>query len=513
MMTQEEIERLQREAEDEFMKYPGVIGVGYGFKRAAGQTTEVLSFRVYVVEKKELAELKPEEIIPQEFKGVATDVMTVTKVSLLECEDKDYHSPLIGGITVSNQKLFPPGHPNAGKPPVGTLGFFATINGQKGPENVVLVSNNHVLMDNGAQVNDKVYQPEFVLQNGQVLINLSRDKIHKVGKIHRAGLIGEHPFQYPGETSLPYGIDCATAELDMSISSWCNTNCGIHFKNEIRGLNIGGKNNIANVARVKQIDLQTGTPYIVYKVGRTTSRTVGKVTATDHIVNLGPPTLPANITLRNCIEIEATENNCNGQLMFADHGDSGAALINARNELIGIVFAGATSDPKLADACHIHPVLDKLGVTPITTANPHTAADTFFDVPGVITEGGFNHTPLLREKFLSTERGREFFELIKKHRMEAVNLVNHRRPVTVAWHRSNGPAFLSHLINNARDPEHTVPREIEGVDRETLIQNMARAFLTHGSTELKSAVERHVRDVLNRINQFDNLHELVKQLS
>ncbi|MDD5630460.1 MAG: hypothetical protein PHI13_00320 [Methylococcales bacterium] len=503
MMTQEEIERLHREAEAEFKKYPGVIGVGYGFKRVAGQTTEVLSFRVYVAEKKEKAKLKPEEIIPTDFKGVATDVVKASDfVDFVDCRDKDYHSPLVGGINISNQKT---GSDGVG---IGTLGFFGTINGQSGPENVVLVTNHHVLMANGGVVGDTVYQPELVMNGNVLTLDTRPEHQHPIGKIDNAGLRGNHNFQYTGELAAQYWVDAATAKIDISISSWCNTNCGVHFKNNILGLNITRNNGtsnsaIDNVARLKHSDLQSGSPYVVYKVGGRTGRTVGKVT------DVGVPSLDG--TKQGLIGIEATENDCEGILRFADEGDSGAALINAKNEIIGLVFGGSSDDPKIAGACLIHPVLDKLGVTPITTANPHTAADTFFDVPGVITEGSFNHTPLLREKFLRTERGREIFGVIKTHRMEVVELVNRRRPVTVVWHRNNGPAFLGHLINNARDPEHIVPREVEGVDRETLLRNMANILSKHGSAELRNALDQYGQEIFSRTGQLDNLHELVKQ--
>src|ERR1041385_8418376 len=177
-MNQQELAQLHREAEAEFKKYPGVIGVGYGFKRVGGQTTEQLSFRVYVVEKKPREELTPEVIIPPDFKGIPTDVIKAPKaVDFAGCPDTAYHSPLIGGITISNQKS------GANGVGVGTLGFFATINGKSGPENVVLVSNNHVLADNGGAVKDTVYQSELTLQGGVLVLDTTPQKQHPIGNI------------------------------------------------------------------------------------------------------------------------------------------------------------------------------------------------------------------------------------------------------------------------------------------------------------------------------------------
>ena len=498
MLTQEEIAKFHREAEIEFKKYPGVVGVGYGFKKTGGATTDQIAFTVYVVEKKSKAELKPEELIPPDFKGIPTDVIKVPKVVDLHCEDMDHHSPLISGISISTFRQAP-----NGDYPSGTLGCFATINGVQPPENVVLVTNNHVLLKFGEQVGDTVFQPKFVEVSGQPNIVLNQEERQPIGKIHNAGLKGNHPFTFPGEAQAQYGIDCASAKLDISISSWCNTNCGVHFKNEVRGLNINGNNVIADIANVRQSNLTPGTDYVVYKVGRRTSRTVGKVTNVAAALADGRD---------NVIEIEATENNCNNELRFGDEGDSGSALINADNKIIGLLMAKHETDPKIAYACHIAPVIDKLGITIITQQNPHPVADTLLDAPGVIRECGMNHTPRLKEQLLSTARGREVFNLVQAHRLEVVELVNRRRPVTVAWHRNRGPAFLAHLLNNSRDPAHAVPREVEGTNRATLIRNMAQAFATYGSPELRALVAQHLDEVLAQADKFDSLHEIVEHL-
>lgn len=69
-----------------------------------------------------------------------------------------------------------------------------------------------------------------------------------------------------------------------------------------------------------------------------------------------------------------------------------------------------------------------------------------------------------------------------------IALVNHRRPVTVAWHRSKGPTFLAHFVNNARDPAHLIPFEVEGITREKMIQRMAEVLTQQGSQELQQVI-------------------------
>ena len=64
------------EAKKEFMKYDGVIGVGYGPKEKNEQLLEdEPSIIIYVQEKKTKSKISSGEMIPAEFKGVSTDVV------------------------------------------------------------------------------------------------------------------------------------------------------------------------------------------------------------------------------------------------------------------------------------------------------------------------------------------------------------------------------------------------------------------------------------------------------
>lgn len=494
-MDQKELAALHAEAEAEMKKIPGVIGVGYGLKEVDGKTTDQIAFRVYVREKIRPEDLNPAEIIPKEYKGIPTDVVLVIQPKPLHCEDLDQHSPLIGGISISNFKTNASNQIGS-----GTLGCFATLNGVSGPENVVLLSNNHVLASNGASNGDTIYQPRFIDNAGTVNIDAAQDRRNPIGKIHNIGQQGPYSYTYPSETAQDYFLDCAIAKLDICISSWCNTNCGVSYKNEIRGLNIGGNSKLEDIARVAQSDLG-GSDYVVYKVGRRTSKTTGKVIDTAAIDPSGG----------RALYIEATQPNCNGEMKFSDEGDSGSAIVNAQNKVVGLLYAGDSTNPARTLACHIHPVMAYLNITPITTANPPVgpAGQTLNDAEGIFS--GINHTTEVRERFLNTRKGAEIYQQILDHRQEVIGLVNYRRPVTVAWHRSKGPAFLAHFVNNARDPAHLIPFEVEGIARDQMIRRMAEVLTQQGSQELRRVIQHYLDEVMGFINSFDNLHVFVRQ--
>jgi hypothetical protein len=87
MMTQNQaIERaMQAKAkyEQELMERANVVGVGIGFKYKNGQPTDVLAVVTNVTQKKSLADLAQEDVVPTELDGVPTDVQEVGIIKAL----------------------------------------------------------------------------------------------------------------------------------------------------------------------------------------------------------------------------------------------------------------------------------------------------------------------------------------------------------------------------------------------------------------------------------------------
>jgi hypothetical protein len=425
---------------------------------------------------------------------VPTDVLTAPRGQALGTQDVDRHSPLLGGITITNFMK-----DSAGQYMHGTLGCFATIDGVSGPKNIVLVSNHHVLAAHGGAVGNKVNQPRVI---GGLLDDANPNPI---ATINNLGLEGPHPFTYPSETEVAYYIDCATAKLDIDVSSWCDCNCGQSYKNELRELNIGGNSKLTGVARA--VDGET-----VHKSGRLTGRTQGVIEdplGVAILTNYTPPVTAENVILVNPANPP--------DHVFADRGDSGSALVNNQSQLIGLVFGAqdSTMPNPIAFACHIAPVLDLLEITPISTQNPpvgpagHARSNRMVRVGGPEMEGLQDHTVELQERLRRTPTGAALYDAFLAHRSEVVGLVNRHRPTTIAWHRGKGPTFFAHLAENARHPEHPIPFEVEGVTRGELLERMEEALTAHGSESLRQVIAEHREAVLGLVDDFDDLHELV----
>ncbi|MGC5170957.1 hypothetical protein ACLQ2Q_09910 [Microbacterium sp. DT81.1] len=494
-MEQKRLAQLHSRAEAKLGRIPGVMGVGFGLKEVGGLTTEERAFRVYVREKKPLGDVPADEVLPREFEGIPVDVLVVREFEHVHCEDMAQHHPLLGGISITNFDV---------RYGSGTLGFFATLNGVEGPKNVVLVSNRHVLMANGAAVGNAIYQPKYIKQDGAVVLDLGPDSRRAIADIHDAGIEGSHSFAYPGETAQDYYVDASTALLKISVSSWCNSNCGVSYKNEIRQLDIGGSSRIEDVARVAQADLDAEGDYAVFKVGRKTGKTVGRVVDIAAVLS----------TAQRVIEIDPTAPDCDGRNQFVAEGDSGSALINAQNRLVGLVFGrGKGSEAHKGFASHIHPVMDRLKITPVSMANPPVKpAGQAGSARAGASTGEQDASMQLRQRAQGNPGSAPLYAAFERHREEAVGLVNYHRPVTVAWHKGKGPAWLAHIAENARSPEHRIPFEIDGVSRRDLVTRLADALEAWGSERLRGAVAGQRDALLAMIDGFDDLHELVRRL-
>jgi hypothetical protein len=492
-------------ARAQLMRIPGVVGVGYGYKQRSGVTTTEVALRVYVREKKPAEDLAPEELVLEEVCGLRTDVLTVISTESFTCESLDEHSPLVGGIHILHLET-------PGAVGIGTLGFFATKNGDSSRDKYVLLTNHHVFADPGVGVGTRVYQPGLRRQGG-VLELVNPNDPRSVGSIDNMGMEGQLDYAYPGESRHSYFVDCATAKISTCYSSWCDTNCGTSLENRIVGLDIGGSSAIAGVGRVRPEDIpEGGPPYQVVKVGHTTGRTVGKVVGVDETIQ----DRATNVMKHGCIIVENTGPNCENGAVFAEHGDSGSVLVNRERMIVALLFGGDT-DIGTGHASHIAPVLHHLRITMISRSNRIVGDATTASrgTPVMVTpDASVGRAGELRARILESERGIRTRELVDRHRDEVVHLVNRVRQVTVAWHRVHGPEFLAHVVEASRRSTHRVPAQIEGVSRAEAAAHMLESFSRFGSAALREGVRLHgddMRALLDAANHIEELADAIER--
>jgi hypothetical protein len=143
-------------------------------------------------------------------------------------------------------------------------------------------------------------------------------------------------------------------------------------------------------------------------------------------------------------------------------------------------------------ANHIADVLSALNIRiPFSSEVVVTAGQALSDIPALVREASIPEPyRALRERLQLRQRAAALFALGQQHAVEITELVNHCRPVTVAWHRAQGPALLATLMSAVRDGHERVPATVKGVSLHDALLRMQEALLQHGSPGLQQALVR-----------------------
>jgi hypothetical protein len=330
---------------------------------------------------------------------------------------------------------------------IGTLGCLAR---RTTPEQEpVLLSNHHVLSSGGAVAGDEVGQPNYT----ESCCCTCGDVAEILPGGSRGGL-----------------VDCAIAKLKS----------GVGWSAQIR--------TIGNVAGVNTAVVGEA----VRKVGASSDLTTGTV------ASITFPTTSDGIPFTGQILVNPTSGN------FQIGGDSGAALVNATGEVIGLMWGrnpGSTGPNGVASP--IAAVLSTLSIT-IPTSGGGTLALT---TPGPLppAEAALQ---ALEAELERSDAGRRILAMIRRHRAEVFSLVNQNRAVTVAWRRNEGPALLATLLRTEDGAATPLPRVVNGVPVMNLLIAMTAALQEHGSPDLRRDLDAHALAVMRLVDQSSVLGDL-----
>lgn len=323
--AREVIRPVKRMVEDEFLARPGVIGVDIGEKVTGGRPTGRAAIVVYVCAK---GPDQPYQI-PVEVGGVPTDVVAesivlhragMTRVGEAGSGAAERHPVLRGGIGIGPARSFrvvPPEVERAGEFVIaGTLGAFVVTRDE--PGRVLGLTTFHVgCVDDSWAVGDEFVHPSRV--DGGV------PGADGIGVLDRAALAGA-----VSAAALRMGDRPFRAEV-VDIGA-------------IRG---GARATVGSTVR---------------KRGRTTGLTYGVIESADATIRLDFGDGIGVRTLRDQIRVHSSER-------FGDHGDSGAVLVDADNQVVGLYVAGSG---RTGFANPIQPVLRQLDVDLLTPGVPES---------------------------------------------------------------------------------------------------------------------------------------------
>jgi hypothetical protein len=119
----------------------------------------------------------------------------------------------------------------------------------------------------------------------------------------------------------------------------------------------------------------------------------------------------------------------------------------------------------------------------------------------------------LENRLKQSQTGRDIYEVFRAHAEEILELINHRRQVTVVWHRNHGPEFIGQVVKSGFEEDFEVPQEIQGVTLIQLLRRMASILLDHGSPPLKEMIGQYYQLVMGWAQRFTNLSQILDAIA
>jgi hypothetical protein len=224
----------------------------------------------------------------------------------------------------------------------------------------------------------------------------------------------------------------------------------------------------------------------LFKRGRTTRLTEGRFSiATATVPIEGRPTGVNQIRITAAVAGNA----------FALGGDSGSIVVDEQNRVVGLLYAStlpagapsfANRVEEVRSAMKIDfPVIGTAGAVPLAAAEIHNESDALRRM-----------WLSLHTNVLSSEAGRQWWDIITQYRTEVGQLVRHNRPTTTAWHRYYGPSFVSHYLKTVKDEGYLAPEQIDGIRVENLLLGMAAVLQDQGSASLSHSIWRNYLQII-----------------
>ena len=314
----------------DFLQRRNVQACGLGYKVSDGIRSDKLSLMVSVTHKVPVKQLSPEDLIPKEVDGLATDVVATGEFhAFAPLDPRARRRPAQPGISVGHYRIT-----------TGTIGLVVFRDNAP-----YILSNNHILANsNNAQEGDPIYQP---------------GPSDGGSEYDRIGTLAEFvPIDF-GEASSECSIASTLADFLNMLAHLSGSNHRLHAVRQTPGINTMDaalaqpddpsmvKSEILGVGTVTGIgNLVLGQR--VQKMGRTTGLTQGEITQVDVTVKVNYGGRIANF---------------NDQV-FADGmsspGDSGSSILDMQRKAVGLLFAGSESTTILTP---IQPILKHFGVT------------------------------------------------------------------------------------------------------------------------------------------------------
>ncbi len=324
----QQIRSLLADVRKKLMQKTNVVATGIGYKISEGKKTGRLCIVCSVQEKRAETKLTKKELIPAQIQGVVTDVYP-TGLIYAQGDHKTRFRPAPGGVSIGHKYIT-----------AGTLGCLVKKQGT-----VYILSNNHVLANtNQAEINDIILQPGL-FDGGSSEKN------------HLARLSEFVPITFEGVKSSCF-VGRAAAALLNALA------CIMRSKTRLQPVRKALRDNLVDAALalpIKQSDVTSDILDIgavsglaeanlgmsIKKSGRTTGYTTGVIQQIDATVKVNYGENKSAVFSDQLVAGNMSQG-----------GDSGSAVLNNKNKLVGLLFAGSNNSTIINRIQHVFELLE-----------------------------------------------------------------------------------------------------------------------------------------------------------
>lgn len=313
----EDARRVLQQVRANLLAKPNVVATGIGYKITNGKPTEELALICSVVVKQPKKSLTAKELIPATIQNIHTDVYPTGIIYALQDPTKRFR-PAPGGVSIGHKDIT-----------AGTLGCLV-----KKDEIAYILSNNHVLANsNEGEIGDAILQPG-PYDGG----HFPEDRIAELSEFI--------PIQFKGSDG-GGSSPCPFARSTASILNLLAAVIG--SKSRLQPIRAKASENIVDCAIAKPLN-PNNVKNEILNIGKLTGTAEG--TLGMKIKKSGRTT---GLTTGSILQIDVTAEVSYGsnkvatfvdQLMagnMSQGGDSGSAIVNEENKLVGLLFAGSNT--------------------------------------------------------------------------------------------------------------------------------------------------------------------------
>jgi hypothetical protein len=304
-----DVRQLMTEARRELHQKVNVLATGVGYKFSRGKQTDQLALVCSVDTKKAKKNLSAKEMIPSEIQGIPTDVNPTGVIHALAAPTEKFR-PAPGGVSI--------GHINI---TAGTFGCLVRKNNKK-----FILSNNHVLANsNDAEIGDVIVQPGPT-DGG----DYPADQIARLSEFIR----------------IDFGEEDSSCSIGNSAASILNFFAGIAGSStRLKAKKMAAAENLVDCAIAEPLNENDVSSEIT---------DIGSISGIDE-GELNMAVKKSGRTTAVIQQIDATVQinyGANKTATFVDQlltgymsagGDSGSAVLNNDNKIVGLLFAGSSN--------------------------------------------------------------------------------------------------------------------------------------------------------------------------